>query len=112
MFNMYFSFRFNKRMLTLPSDTRARHKMTYMGHAEAARIYQIHTRLLQSIVVRMGHLAEICEVLKQEGLPPNEVWIFLFVQRHGLNNFLSSDSHTHTHTHILPHLGVSLWSEK
>jgi hypothetical protein len=86
----------------LPSDTRARHKMTYMGHAEAARIHQIHTRLLQSIVVRMGHLAEICEVLKQEGLPPNEVCIFLSVQRPRLNIFLPY----HSHTHILPLMGV------
>jgi hypothetical protein len=61
------------RLLTLPSDTRARHTMTYTGRIEATNIHQIHTRLLQSIVVRMGHLAEICETLKHEGLPPNEV---------------------------------------
>ena len=66
------------RLLTLPNDSRARHKMTSMGRNEAGNIHQIHVRLLQSIVVRMGHLAEICETLKQEGLPPNEVSSMLF----------------------------------
>jgi hypothetical protein len=40
---------------------------------EAAKIHAIHTCLLESIALRFGHLAEICEVLKREGLPPNEV---------------------------------------
>jgi hypothetical protein len=62
-----------ERLLTLPSDTRARHKVTSVGRNEATMIHKIHARLLVSIVVRFGHLAEICETLKREGLPPNEV---------------------------------------
>ena len=65
------------RLLTLPNDTRARHKMTSSGRTEAMKIHPVHLRLVQSIVVRMGHLAEICETLKQEGLPPNEVRLFI-----------------------------------
>jgi hypothetical protein len=59
--------------LTLPSDTRARHKVTESGKQEAAKIHVVHAHLLESITERMGHLAEICELLKREGLPPNEV---------------------------------------
>lgn len=72
MSNICFS-NWELRLLTLPSETRIRHKVTYIGRTEATHIHPIHLRLLQSIVVRMGHLSEICETLKQEGLPPNEV---------------------------------------
>ena len=76
---LYLYFQNFGRLLTLPNDTRARHKMTSSGRTEAMKIHPVHLRLLQSIVVRMGHLAEICETLKQEGLPPNEVRLFMLV---------------------------------
>jgi hypothetical protein len=66
------------RLLTLPSDTRARHKVTTTGREEAAHVHVIHAHLLASITVRMGRMAELCEVIKREGLPPNEVSKFNF----------------------------------
>lgn len=66
-------FIFCSSLLTLPSDTRARHKVTTSGREEAAQIHVIHEHLLESITIRMGHMAELCELLKREGLPPNEV---------------------------------------
>jgi hypothetical protein len=63
------------RLLTLPSHTRARHKTTNGGRLESTKIDTVHVRLMESIVLRFGHLAELCEVLKREGLPPNEVRI-------------------------------------
>ena len=61
------------RILTLPCHTRARHKVTSSGMIEAHKIHDVHTRFMESIVIRFGHLAEFCELLKREGLPPNEV---------------------------------------
>lgn len=61
------------RLLTLPNGSRARHKVTASGKKESIRTHAIHMRLSESIVSRFGGLAELCEVLKREGLPPNEV---------------------------------------
>jgi len=60
------------RLLTLPDVTRARHRMIRQGKNDAKRIADIQDRLHESIVYRFGRLAILCEVLKREGLPPNE----------------------------------------
>jgi len=64
------------RFLTLPNVTRAWHKMTILGKREAKQIEAVRIRLHESIVYRMGRLSVLCEVLKREGLPPNEVRCF------------------------------------
>jgi hypothetical protein len=61
------------RILTLPSFTRARHKVTYFGKKEAHHSMDVVRRLETSINKRFGRLAELCEIVKYEGLPPNEV---------------------------------------
>lgn len=60
------------RMLTLPNTTRARHKTTRAGRREAKRTDAVAGELYLSLVRRVGRLAEFCEILKREGLPPNE----------------------------------------
>jgi hypothetical protein len=60
------------RWLTLPNATRARHKVTTLGRKEALETRVVDSKLYESIIVRFGHLADSCEILKQEGLPPNE----------------------------------------
>jgi hypothetical protein len=60
------------RWLTLPNVTRARHKVTVWGKNEARETTVVGSKLYESIIVRFGHLADLCEILKQEGLPPNE----------------------------------------
>jgi len=60
------------RWLTLPTTSRARHKVTPWGNAEAQETRLVAMKLYESIVVRFGHLADLCEILKREGLPPNE----------------------------------------
>jgi hypothetical protein len=60
------------RWLTLPNQTRARHKVTAWGRNEAQETNVVSGKLYESIIVRFGHLADLCEILKQQGLPPNE----------------------------------------
>jgi hypothetical protein len=60
------------RWLTLPTASRARHKATHRGRKECKEICSIGVPLYDSIVERFGRLADLCEVLKYEGLPPNE----------------------------------------
>jgi hypothetical protein len=58
----------------MPCSTRARHRVSTSGQKEAGYINDISGQLKQLIVTRFGNLAQLCEVLKQEGLPGNEVW--------------------------------------
>jgi hypothetical protein len=60
------------RFLTLPNSTRARHRVTYFGRKEAARTNRVGFELYDSSLVHLGKLSALCEVLKREGLPPNE----------------------------------------
>jgi hypothetical protein len=60
-------------LLTLPNASRARHKITNSGMMEATRTHAVYRRLTESIASRFGCIAELCEVLKREGLPGNEV---------------------------------------
>jgi hypothetical protein len=60
------------RWLTLPNATRARHRTTPFGQREAAAILSVANPLYQCVIEGFAHLALLCEVLKREGLPPNE----------------------------------------
>jgi hypothetical protein len=60
------------RFLTLPNSTRARHRVTYFGRKEALRTNQVGFELFESSLVHLGKLSALCEILKREGLPPNE----------------------------------------
>jgi hypothetical protein len=60
------------RFLTLPNSTRARHRVTYFGRKEATRTNQVGFDLFDSSLVHLGKLSALCEILKREGLPPNE----------------------------------------
>lgn len=58
--------------LSLPNVTRARHRVTRSGRKEAAEVMELGGDMFDSILKRMGRLSLLCEVLKEEGLPPNE----------------------------------------
>jgi hypothetical protein len=60
------------RWLTLPNVTAARHKVTSWGRKEALETRAVDIRLYKSIILRFGHLADLCEILKQQGIPANE----------------------------------------
>ena len=60
------------RYLTLPSSSRARHRVTKAGQAEAADLLQVSAQLYEQIMQDFANLSHLCEILKQEGLPANE----------------------------------------
>lgn len=60
------------RFLILPNATRARHRITPFGRAEANETLSLASKLYGCMLVRFGRLTDLCEMLKQEGLPPNE----------------------------------------
>ena len=60
------------RFLTLPTATRARHRITVQGRGEADETLALASKLYGCMLVRFGRLTDLCEVLKAEGLPPNE----------------------------------------
>lgn len=60
------------RFLTLPTATRARHRITSQGRGEADETLALASKLYGCMLVRFGRLTDLCEVLKAEGLPPNE----------------------------------------
>jgi hypothetical protein len=60
------------RLLTLPSFNRARHRVTSFGRREAQEVELVLSQLHLSIVERMATITDLCEVLKYQGLPPNE----------------------------------------
>jgi hypothetical protein len=60
------------RFLTLPNSTRARHRVLYFGRKEAARTNKVGFELFESSLVHLGKLSALCEIMKREGLPPNE----------------------------------------
>ena len=61
-----------ERYLTMPSSSRARHKMLGIWRKEAEETLSVSAQLYEEIVDRLGTLADFTEVLKREGLPPNE----------------------------------------
>eukprot|EP00546_Thalassionema_frauenfeldii_P012668 CAMPEP_0178910806 /NCGR_PEP_ID=MMETSP0786-20121207/9306_1 /TAXON_ID=186022 /ORGANISM="Thalassionema frauenfeldii, Strain CCMP 1798" /LENGTH=207 /DNA_ID=CAMNT_0020583107 /DNA_START=584 /DNA_END=1207 /DNA_ORIENTATION=+ len=60
------------RLLTLPSLSRARHRVTCYGRKEAKDIEYVLNKLYLRSLDRMADITKLCEVLKQQGLPPNE----------------------------------------
>jgi hypothetical protein len=58
--------------LSLPNVTRARHRVTRSGRKEAAEVKEFGVDIYDSVLKRMGRVSLLCEVLKEEGLPPNE----------------------------------------
>ena len=61
-----------ERFLTLPNAGRARHRMTRLGRNEACDLLKVSQGLADSLMLRIGRLTLYTEVLKHEGLPPNE----------------------------------------
>jgi hypothetical protein len=60
------------RILTLPTAGRARHRVISYGRKQRAELAVIARKLRRSILEDMNYLSDMCEVLKREGLPPNE----------------------------------------
>jgi hypothetical protein len=60
------------RMLTLPFTSRARHRICAAGKKESAEVMGLMFNLDRSIKLRIARLSDLCEVLKRQGLPPNE----------------------------------------
>ena len=76
------------RMLTLPNGSRARHRATGCGAVEAKKIMAVRLKLHRSIYRRQNMLTSLCEVFKDQGLPPNEAtrirqWERMVTQRIG-----------------------------
>ena len=75
-------------MLTLPSASRGRHRVTARGRKEAQVIISLLYKLHRSLLDRMAVITDQCEVFKREGLPPNEAtrirqWERMVVERIG-----------------------------
>lgn len=60
------------RFLLLPNATRARHRITPFGQTEARETQTLASKLYLCMLVRFGRLTDLCEIMKEEGLPPNE----------------------------------------
>jgi hypothetical protein len=60
------------RLLTLPTANRGRHRVIPYGRTQRAEIATVARKLRRSILSDMSFLTDKCEVLKREGLPPNE----------------------------------------
>ena len=61
------------RYLTLPSFSRARHRVTKSGRKEASRTVEVAYRLFDSLLTtHMAKFSYLTEVLKRYGLPANE----------------------------------------
>jgi len=60
------------RLLTLPSASRARHRVTSWGAKEAALTEEVMTEFHLSISDHVWNMTELTEKFKFQGLPPNE----------------------------------------
>ena len=60
------------RYLTMPTSSRARHKVTPGGRKEASETLSVSAHLFHDIIADVGKLCDYCETLKKEGLPPQE----------------------------------------
>ena len=60
------------QLLSLPNACRARNRLTKTGREEAIAVLNLGDDLFYSILKRVGRISLLCEVLKEEGLPPNE----------------------------------------
>ena len=61
-----------ERVLTLPTSSRARHRVTGFGRREASHLIDVSGELSERLISRMGKIALFTEALKYEGLPGNE----------------------------------------
>jgi hypothetical protein len=60
------------RYLTLPNANRSRHRLLPPCRRDAAQLLALSAKFQDSIVHHMCYISDYCEILKQEGLPPNE----------------------------------------
>jgi hypothetical protein len=60
------------RLLTLPNASRARHHVFPYGRKQKEEVAALSRKLHRSILDDLTFLTERCELLKNEGLPPNE----------------------------------------
>jgi hypothetical protein len=60
------------RILTLPTASRGLRRVTSYGRKQRAELTGIGRKLRRSILEEMNFVSDKCEVLKREGLPPNE----------------------------------------
>ena len=60
------------RLLTLPNASRARHHVFPYGRKQRENVVAVSRKLHRSILEHMCFITEQCELLKREGLPPNE----------------------------------------
>jgi hypothetical protein len=60
------------RILTLPTAGRGLRRVTSYGRKQRADLAAIGRKLRLSILEDMNFVTDMCEVLKREGLPPNE----------------------------------------
>mmetsp|Transcript_34249 Transcript_34249/g.41956 ORF Transcript_34249/g.41956 Transcript_34249/m.41956 type:complete len:407 (-) Transcript_34249:187-1407(-) len=60
------------RFITLPTMSRARHRMLYCHRENVQSTRLVSKKLLNSLYTRINRLSLRCEVLKLEGMPPNE----------------------------------------
>lgn len=61
------------RILELPNSNRARHNIVNGSIREAEHTKAVSKQFKLAIVIHLAKLSELCEVLKEQGLPPNEV---------------------------------------
>mmetsp|Transcript_6272 Transcript_6272/g.16003 ORF Transcript_6272/g.16003 Transcript_6272/m.16003 type:complete len:277 (+) Transcript_6272:476-1306(+) len=60
------------KYVTLPTSSRARHKVTSGGRREAKELLEVSAQLYEIMVDDFASLSALCETLKGEGLPANE----------------------------------------
>ncbi|OEU16723.1 hypothetical protein FRACYDRAFT_275439 [Fragilariopsis cylindrus CCMP1102] len=60
------------RLLTLPNASRARHHVFPYGKKQREDVATVSRKLHRSILHDLTYITERCELLKNEGLPPNE----------------------------------------
>jgi hypothetical protein len=60
------------RLLTLPTCSRARHRVIAQGRTEAKQIETLMGQLHRSALKRMLTIGDVTEVFKHEGMPGNE----------------------------------------
>lgn len=60
------------RYLTLPSTTRARHRVLPFARRQAVDMKILSDKLIKTLQTRMNRISLHCEILKMEGLPGNE----------------------------------------
>ena len=60
------------RYLTMPSTSRARHRILPHGQKQAHVGREVGDKLMNAVLTRLNRISLFCEILKYEGLPGNE----------------------------------------